>query len=716
VEYRAMVRIKRRYWGAAPPEAYSVLVEHLPQNLRDRSGRLLYDYFDKVFPNRVFSVSMVDTGTPLFRHLNKVGASRNTVLWKLERAIVEFYKAQAETRTKHWYETRIPWLSNKCCSEKGKWAILDKRREKVEFLRAELDELNQEFLTTRRRYDRLCHGSESMPNSSETFESFKSFGTVTSSIDDSFAVLERSAASPPPASTASKEAHHGAIASEENNNALHQTTGEEQEDEEVGDNGPRVPPSRDDQYFSGAFVTFHTLKASTVASQTQIDSQSDMRVIPAPEPLDVAWGNIGMSLHERAVRRAVTKTAFYLLVLFWGVLTSVVGASTSTPALARQFPAVERLLEDNPNLESYLDMLAPLVLVSLVGVVNPLMSVLARFEGRVSETAADKRAMERYFVFLVVQVFLFYSIAGTVFKTLVEIFQQPSKIAQTLGASLPRNAAFYLQFIFVKLFWMLCFELLRVTDFILALLRRVVAGFPKTERERISLFCGCFELSYPSPISIPSSLAQILLVYFISIVYAVVQPLIVLVAFAFFMLANICYTTIITSTSKQMYDSGGRFWWNSAYRCIVAGLITSQLTLIGVMFIKGAIGMALPIWLLVFATLFVGYKIENRYSTLVSTLPMQLAAELDEVAPASSVEVRPAMWQYGSKTFPGPEGPEVFHNVLRPSSTRYEPTGAPAKHVYCFDHPVLQEQIIAKSFGLRRAFSSRYGTVSSSHS
>ncbi|GBG29680.1 CSC1-like protein At4g02900 [Hondaea fermentalgiana] len=733
VEYRAMVRIKRRYWSSAPPEAYSVLVEHLPPRLCDRSGRLLYEYFDRVFPDRVFAVSMVDTGTDLSRRLRGIGVQRNKALWKLEHATVDYYRAQ-----EHVLAPQQGCCGGSCCTNRsssngsatskalkcwhclmycvtcGKLPYPDasqvrQMRSHVENLEESLEDLNAEFAIARNEYHQLCNtvGKFSATNGARRMDSFKSFGSLTDSLDESFSVLERgqtggaSVAEPPPSPSRpdkSKFSPSGAAVDEQSNG---------------GDDGTatRLLPRDEDAFFSSAFVTFRTLKASTVASQTQIDDKSDMRVVPAPEPLDVAWDNLGMTTHERVVRRAVTKTVFYLLVVFWGVLTSVVGASTSTPALARQIPAIKSLLEKYPHLAGYMDMLAPLVLVSLVGVVNPLMSLLARFEGRISESAADKRAMERYFIFLVVQVFLFYSIAGTVFKTLVEILQQPSRIVSTLGSSLPRNAAFYLQFVVVKLFWMLCFELLRVADVILALLRRLVAGLPRTERERISLFCGCFELTYPGPISIPSTLSQVLLVYFISIVYAVIQPLIVLVAFCFFALANVCYSTILTSATKQMYDSGGRFWWNSAYRCIVGGLVTAQLTLMGVMVIKGSIGMAIPLWFLVFGTIFVAYKLEARYATLVSTLPMHLAAELDEIASENTVEVRPALWQYGSKTFPGTEGPEAFYNILRPSSARSQAASAPAQHVYCFDHPVLQEQTRVKPFELRRAPSSRYGTL-----
>jgi len=675
LEYQAMVRMKNHYWASTPPEAYSVLVEQIPLRLRDKSGHKIYEYFERMFPEHVFSVAMIDSGTQGFRSLINTGFDRNDVLRRLERV-----KALLNIEGSRNAEG--------CCPDSA--VAKDRRLSSLRRTRYDL-EYQLELLNGRFKRDRNFYLSDVVDPKEELRKS-----SEASQVTRTLSALEDVEA-----------LALGGNNAKEESNVDEEDIGNVEENKDLLVRG--YFDRDDDIYFSAAFVTFNRLKPSAIASQSQIDNMSDMSVVPAPEPLDVSWDNIGMSTRTRMLRRVVTRAIFFILLLFWGVFTSVIGASTSTKALARQIPALKAYLAQNPNVSQYLDMLAPLVLISLLSVVNPLMGLMARFEGRVSESAADKRALERYFAFLVIQVFLFYSVAGTVFKTFVEILQQPSRIVDTLGNTIPKNASFYIQFVIVKFFWMLAFELLRGADIILALLRRIVAGKPLTERERLSLFCGCFEMTYPTPLNISSTLAQLLLVYFIAIVYSVIQPLILPTTFVFFALGNVVYTTTITSASEQMYDSGGRFWWNTAYRCIVTGLVTSQLTLIGVLFIKQGFKQVIPMWLLVFATLFFGYKLEARFAPLVSNLSVNQAAFLDEVAPAETVQIRPPLWQYGSRTFPHGIKSRVELNNLN------SPTNANRNRlfVYNYQHPVLQEEEVIKANPYKGATHEQenYGTL-----
>jgi len=641
LEYRSMLRIRTEYWERAHPEAYTVLVEGVPDELRNESGDKLKNYFESMFPGEVFAVEMMDGGTPYFKQLVAIGNARNWAVWSLEDALAR--QNRPVTR---------------CCFAH------QPSRATVHSLDEELHILNRRFANCRDHYLR------------GTSRDIAGNGNATGHLD---------LVSPNPPSAFSCADFHNSpeITSSPYMDVKKERVDDYLVEESFSLNGHEEDSLTGETNFPNAFVTFRTLTSTTVAVQSQLDEKSStMRVYTAPEPLDVAWNNVGISQNSRMARRAVTKTLYYLILLFWGVLTSVIGAVTSTQALSRQIPALRQLLHEHPMLTEYLNWFAPLVLVSVVGVVNPLMGLMSRFEARFSESAADKRTMERYFSFLVIQVFLFYSIAGTVFKTFVEILEMPSKIVNTLGSTIPKNAAFYIQYIIVQLFWMLCIELLRGFDCVLGGLRRMFAGRPITLRERVSLFCGCFPTSYPSPLNLPSTMAQILLVYFIAIVYAVIQPLILPTSFVFFALANLVYTTTLTTSRKLMYDSGGSFWWNSAYRCIVMGLTISQLTLIGVILIKQGYTQALSLWVLLFLTLYGGYRIERHYGPLVSKLSVHLASKIDrERQHKSIVQVLPPLWQYGA---------------IRPGYERLQRNDAVL--VFTYQHPVLEEPAEAKPF------------------
>jgi hypothetical protein len=182
-------------------------------------------------------------------------------------------------------------------------------------------------------------------------------------------------------------------------------------------------------------------------------------------------------------------------------------------------------------------------------------------------------------------------ISGTVFKTFVEILEQPRSIVSTLASTIPKNSAFYIQFIVVKMFSSLCTELLRIPVLAISALRSLVWGPPLTERERRTGYCGgcCWHASFPSPSNLTHKNAQNLLVFFIATTYSAIQPWILVAALAFFGLAYAVAVTDFTDASKQVYDSGGTFWPH-AFWCMVASLMCGQLTLVGVITIKGGYG------------------------------------------------------------------------------------------------------------------------------
>ena len=176
-------------------------------------------------------------------------------------------------------------------------------------------------------------------------------------------------------------------------------------------------------------------------------------------------------------------------------------------------------------------------------------------------------------------------------------------------------------------------------------------------------------------ISVPSTLAHVLLVFLIAVVYAVIQPLILPAALVFFAIANVVYTTVLTSSSKSLYESSGRFLWASSYRCIMLGLCTAQLTLMGVLLIKRGYAQQLPMWLLVFATVYFAYKIERRYYPQMSNVSVHLTSLIDsERRNMRMMQVRPDLWQYGAVRPGYREGFRDDFVVL-----------------YSYKHPVLEE-------------------------
>jgi len=384
-----------------------------------------------------------------------------------------------------------------------------------------------------------------------------------------------------------------------------------------------------------AFVTFKNVTPTLIAAQTLI--QEDMVVKMAPDPNDVRWDTLGErnTAFSHFVRKTASRVLFAFVVVFWGALTSFVGAFTSRKALAEQFEGLNDFLRNNPDFIVWLDRLSTLIYVILIAIVYPIIVLSVKFEVRIAQSNMERAIFERYFLFLVVQVFVFYSIAGSVFMSVVEIARNPSHIFTTLSATIPKNAQFFIGFVAVKTFWLL-FDLIRGYNVIFAALRRIFYGKTITQKEfRYQALGICWDFRFPSPVNLSSANANVLLVFFIATSYAAIQPLLTSVALIYFIAANLVFSVILTTSSRQLSDGGGIFWTHS-YWCIVASVVTAQLTLVGTLLTKQGFSQALFVFGLCVFTLVMSSHLNDKYRNAATDCTLEIASELDKMDQADS--------------------------------------------------------------------------------
>lgn len=380
-----------------------------------------------------------------------------------------------------------------------------------------------------------------------------------------------------------------------------------------------------------AFVTFKTVTPSVIASQTMI--HPTMLVKLAPDPNDVRWNTLGerKTAFSHFARKLASRILFAFVLLFWGGITSVVGALTSVDALAHQFHALNDFLVENPAFVAWLSWASTLIYVILIALVYPIIALSVQMEVRIAESNVDRAILERYFLFLVVQVFVFYSIAGSVFKSSVEIINHPASVFTTLASTIPKNASFFIGFITIKTFW-LYFDLVRGYNLVFAGLRRVCYGATLTNREFRYKACRlCWDFGFPAPTGLPSANANVLLVFFIAVSYSCIQPLVTLAAFVYLASAYVVFVLLLTTSSQLLYDGGGSFWTHTFW-CITASLVTSQLTLVGTLLTKQGFEEAIFVFLVCVFTLVMSSHLSDQYREPATGVTLEVAVQLDQRA------------------------------------------------------------------------------------
>jgi Calcium-dependent channel, 7TM region, putative phosphate len=119
-----------------------------------------------------------------------------------------------------------------------------------------------------------------------------------------------------------------------------------------------------------------------------------------------------------------------------------------------------------------------------------------------------------------------------------------------------------------------------------------------------------------------------MLVVVISVVFAVVAPLVTLPCALFCLCSRIMWTHHHLYVYESVFESGGQFW-PKIFRRFVFGLIISQMTITGQFILKEARHQAYATILLMILTYFFLRSTRARYDPTSSILPLEVATVMD---------------------------------------------------------------------------------------
>jgi hypothetical protein len=377
-----------------------------------------------------------------------------------------------------------------------------------------------------------------------------------------------------------------------------------------------------------AFVVMRTFTAATIAIQSMHSSKpGSMKVCTAPEPRDVLWDNIYVSKGARRTRSILGEILVDLIICFYVVPIAIVSLLVSEKALISSSPRLAQLHQASALFAAGIQMVQPLCIVALQQLQPPLFMAIGRMEGITSFSEVQMRAFSRYFFFQVLNVFLVTTIAGTVFDTIALIVENPELAFVRLGNSLPRMSSFFITFVTIKTFLGLGVELVRLMALVQACIRSAI--FPNaTFRKRRTPFLGMRSIDDPGWFPFHKILAQDMLVVVISVVFAVVAPLVLLPCAVFCLLSRIMWTHHHMYVYESVFESGGEFW-PKIFRRFVFGLVIAQMTITGQFIMKGARHEAYATIFLIFLTYLFLRWTRRRYDPTSSTLPLEVATVMD---------------------------------------------------------------------------------------
>ncbi|KAI4374311.1 hypothetical protein MLD38_012321 [Melastoma candidum] len=255
-----------------------------------------------------------------------------------------------------------------------------------------------------------------------------------------------------------------------------------------------------------------------------------------------------------------------------------------------------------------------------------ILMTMSKIEGYTSLSSLERRSASKYYLFVLVNVFLGSIIAGTAFQQLQAFIQEsPTKIPITVGVSIPMKATFFITYIMVDGWAGVAAEILRLVPLIVFHLKNTFLVKTEKDREQ-AMDAGSLGFATSEP--------RIQLYFLLGFVYSVVTPILLPFIIVFFAFAFLVFRHQIINVYDQKYESGAAFWPDIHMRIII-GMIISQLLLMGLLSTRDAAYSTPLLIVLPILTIWFHKFCKGRFESAFVKFPLQDAMVKDTLERAT---------------------------------------------------------------------------------
>ncbi|GAB2233795.1 hypothetical protein Droror1_Dr00003024 [Drosera rotundifolia] len=369
-----------------------------------------------------------------------------------------------------------------------------------------------------------------------------------------------------------------------------------------------------------AFVSFKTRRAAAVCAQTQQSRNPTMWLTTsAPEPNDVCWSNLAIPFLSLAVRRRVMAIAFFFLTFFFMIPIAFVQSLANLEGIEKALPFLKPIVEVKFIKSVIQGFLPGIALKIFLFFLPDILIMMSKFEGFISLSDLERRSATKYYIFLFINVFLGSIVTGTAFQQLNNfLHESANQIPETVGASIPMKATFFITYTMVDGWAGVASEILRLWP-LGCYYAKVV--FARTEKDKE-------EAMDPGTVGFNTGEPQLQLYFLLGLVYAVVAPVLLPFIIIFFALAFVVYRHQIINVYNQEYESAAAFWPEVHLRIIVA-LVISQLLLMGLLSTREASHSTPLLIILPLLTIWFHRFCKGRFEPAFVKYPLQEAVMKD---------------------------------------------------------------------------------------
>ncbi|KAK7062602.1 hypothetical protein VNI00_000090 [Paramarasmius palmivorus] len=343
-----------------------------------------------------------------------------------------------------------------------------------------------------------------------------------------------------------------------------------------------------------AFVTFEKMSSAQIALQTaHSPNPFQCKTYPAPEPRDIVWSNMTPSNSSIRVRDVLVLGALGLLFFTWFFPITALASLLSYDEIQRTLPWLARLIDKNEKVQAIVQNSLPSVAMITLNALLPffleapywaLVRDLANFPAKI-----------------------------------------PEKLAKALQSGKARN--FFLSYAILQGLGIMPLQLLNLGVLIPQSLLRMF--YTRTPRDYA-------ELNAPPMINYGVVYPQAILMFTITILYSVVQPLILIFGAIYFGMAYVVYKYKLLFVFYKPYESQGQAW-PITYIRLIWGILIFLVFMTGFFLVSKAFVLSSMIVPLLAVTLIWTWYLRklltplSKYVNLSSVYEVERGEESEEV-------------------------------------------------------------------------------------
>lgn len=363
------------------------------------------------------------------------------------------------------------------------------------------------------------------------------------------------------------------------------------------------------------FVSFDSLAVATQAAQTlQMENPRKMVVRMAPDASDVAWNWVGKSEREVMIRFIVVMGLILVLFTFWTIPVAFISSITKLETLAT-VPGLDflvTLIGLNPLVKSILEGFLPsLALIVFMALLPVILTLILNQRAFILKSSLDQSVAITFYTFLLFNVFLVITIAGSIWGVLGAVIDDPSSLITLLSNSLPTQANFFVNYIVSVGAISLPLSLIDPGPLIIS---RIKIATAKTKLQKRAA-------ENPNPFKYKVIFAQVLLVFTIGLVYSTMAPFINAYCLLYFSLAFLAHKHNLVF--KNMPEYNGLVFTPIAVDIVTVATVLYQLTMTGVFGLKSFAAGAIVCAVFAGLTILFRLYLSSRWDRASTYLPLQ---------------------------------------------------------------------------------------------